>query len=66
MADPHVSDPKAVAFKAPSPRHDPGLPGVPTFENANESYFICKRICLYYHARVFLAIISHSKRDTIN
>ena len=48
------------------PRHDPGLPGAPTFENANESSFICKRICMYYHARVFLAIISHSKRDTIN
>ena len=46
------------------PRHDPGLPGAPTFENANESSFICKRICMYYHARVFLAIISHSKRDT--
>ena len=45
------------------PRHDPGAP---TFENANESSFICKRICMYYHARVFLAIISHSKRDTIN
>ena len=28
------------------PRHDPGLPGAPTFvrriENANESFFICK------------------------
>ena len=48
------------------PQHDPGLPGAPTFENANESSFICKRICMYYHARVFLAIISHSKRDTIN
>ena len=34
------------------PRHDPG---VPTFENANESSFICKRICMYYHACVFLA-----------
>src|SRR3954447_26333844 len=34
--------------------------------NANESSFICKRICMYYHARVFLAIFSHSKRDTIN
>ena len=45
------------------PRHDPGAPN---FENANESSFICKRICMYYHARVFLAIISHSKRDTIN
>ena len=54
-------------LKAPKqrpPRHDPGLPGAPTFENANESSFICKRICMYYHARVFLAIISHSKRDT--
>ena len=67
VAGPHVSDPKAVAFKAPKqhpPQHDPGLPGAPTFENANESSFICKRICMYYHARVFLAIISHSKRDT--
>ena len=57
VAGPHVSDPKAVAFKAPKqrpPRQDPGLPGAPTFENANESSFICKRICMYYHARVFL------------
>ena len=37
------------------PRQDPGLPGAPTFENANESSSICKRICMYYHARVFLA-----------
>ena len=67
VAGPHVSHPRAVAFKAPKqrpPRHDPGLPSAPTFENANESSFICKRICMYYHARVFLAIISHSKRDT--
>ena len=42
VAGPYVSEPKAVAFKAPKqrpPRHDPGLPGVPTFENANE--YVC-------------------------
>ena len=67
VVGPHVSDPKEVAFKAPKQRparHDPDLLGAPTFENANESSFICKRICMYYHARVFLAIISHSKRVT--
>ena len=67
VAGPHVSHPRAVAFKAPKqrpPRHKPGLPGAPTLENANGSSFICKRICMYYHAPVFLAIISHSKRDT--
>ena len=40
VAGPHVSDPKVVSFKAPKqrpPRHDPGLPGAPTFENANET-----------------------------
>ena len=50
VAGPHVSDPKAVAFKAPKqrpPRHDPGLPGAPTFEKqTNLLSFANESVCI--------------------
>lgn len=39
------------------PRHDPGLPGAPTFESANELFFVGKRICKYYRTVFLLQII---------